>query len=83
MKLFGYSISINVITLIGILYLIMVVNAISASCNMEGRKGRNKDKSDADNYNKRLEGFTEGRRGNNRGNNKGKSDADQRNSQYR
>jgi hypothetical protein len=35
-KLFGYSISINVLILIGILYLIMVVNALSASCNMEG-----------------------------------------------
>ena len=38
-KLFGYSISLNVIILIGILYLIMVVNALSASCNMEGLKG--------------------------------------------
>ena len=38
MKLFGYSISINVIILIGILYLIMVVNAISGSCNKEGIK---------------------------------------------
>jgi hypothetical protein len=38
-KLFGYSISLNVLILIGILYLIMVVNALSASCNMEGLKG--------------------------------------------
>ena len=36
MKLFGYSISLNVIILIGILYLIMVVNALSSSCNREG-----------------------------------------------
>jgi regulator of protease activity HflC (stomatin/prohibitin superfamily) len=35
-KLFGYSISLNVIILIGILYLIMVVNALSGSCNREG-----------------------------------------------
>ena len=52
----------------------MVVNAISGSCNREGRRG-NKGKSDADQRNR--EGFTKGRRGN-----KGKSDADQRNSQY-
>jgi hypothetical protein len=38
MKLFGYSISLNVLILIGVLYLIMVVNALSASCNMEGIK---------------------------------------------
>ena len=36
MKLFGYSISLNVLILIGVLYLIMVVNALSASCNTEG-----------------------------------------------
>jgi len=36
MKVFGYSISINVLILLGILYLIMVVNALSASCNREG-----------------------------------------------
>ena len=36
MKLFGYSISLNVLILIGILYLIMTVNALSGSCNMEG-----------------------------------------------
>lgn len=36
-KLFGYSISLNVIILIAILYLIMVVNAITCSCN-EGFK---------------------------------------------
>jgi hypothetical protein len=36
MKLFGYSISLNVLILIGILYLIMVVNALSGSCNREG-----------------------------------------------
>ena len=36
MKLFGYSISLNVLILMGLLYLIMVVNALSASCNMEG-----------------------------------------------
>ena len=36
MKLFGYSISLNVLILIGILYLIMVVNALSSSCNREG-----------------------------------------------
>jgi hypothetical protein len=40
MKLFGYSISLNVLILIGVLYLIMVVNALSGSCNREGRKGR-------------------------------------------
>ena len=36
MKLFGYPISVNVIILIGILYLIMIINALSASCNREG-----------------------------------------------
>jgi hypothetical protein len=36
MKLFGYSFSLNVLILIGILYLIMVVNALSSSCNREG-----------------------------------------------
>lgn len=36
MKFLGYSISLNVIILIGIFYLIMVVNAISGSCNREG-----------------------------------------------
>jgi hypothetical protein len=36
MKLFGYSISLNVLILIGILYLIMVVNALSGTCNREG-----------------------------------------------
>ena len=35
---FGYSISLNVLILIGILYLIMIVNALSSSCNMEGMK---------------------------------------------
>jgi hypothetical protein len=40
-KLFGYSISLNVIILIGILYLIMVVNALSGSCNREGMDNRN------------------------------------------
>lgn len=39
MKLFGYSISINVLILIGVFYLIMVVNALSASCNREGVMG--------------------------------------------
>ena len=39
-KLFGYSISLTVIILIGILYLIMVVNALSASCNREGMTDR-------------------------------------------
>jgi hypothetical protein len=38
MKLFGYSISLNVLILIGVLYLIMVVNALSGSCNREGMK---------------------------------------------
>ena len=38
MQLFGYSISLNVLILIGILYLIMIVNALSSSCNMEGMK---------------------------------------------
>ena len=38
LKLFGYSISLNVIILIGVLYLIMVVNALSGSCNREGYK---------------------------------------------
>ena len=36
MKVFGYSISLNVLILIGILYLIMVVNALSGTCNREG-----------------------------------------------
>lgn len=36
MKLLGYSIDLNIIILIGILYLIMVVNAISGSCKREG-----------------------------------------------
>jgi hypothetical protein len=36
MKVFGYSISLNVLILIGVLYLIMVVNALSGSCNKEG-----------------------------------------------
>ena len=36
LKLFGYSISLNLLILIGILYLIMVVNALSCSCNIEG-----------------------------------------------
>ena len=40
MKLFGYSISLNVLILIGILYLIMVVNALSGSCNREGLTGK-------------------------------------------
>jgi hypothetical protein len=39
MKVFGYSISLNVLILMGILYLIMVVNALSGSCNREGFKG--------------------------------------------
>ncbi len=39
MKVFGYSISLNVLILIGILYLIMVVNALSGSCNREGLIG--------------------------------------------
>ena len=36
MKLFGYSISLNVVILICIFYLIMVVNALSGSCIREG-----------------------------------------------
>lgn len=36
MKLLGYSIDLNIIILIGILYLIMVVNALSGSCKREG-----------------------------------------------
>ena len=36
LKVFGYSISLNILILIGTLYLIMVVNALSASCNREG-----------------------------------------------
>ena len=39
MKLFGYSISLNVLILIGILYLIMAVNALSGACNREGLNG--------------------------------------------
>jgi hypothetical protein len=35
-KLFGYSISLKVLMLMGILYLIIVLHAISAACNMEG-----------------------------------------------
>lgn len=35
-KLLGYSISLNIIILIGIFYLIIVVNALSGSCNREG-----------------------------------------------
>ena len=36
MKLFGYSISLNVVILICIFYLILVVNALSGSCIREG-----------------------------------------------
>ena len=36
MKLLGYSIDLNIIILIGILYLIMVINALSGSCKREG-----------------------------------------------
>ena len=43
-KLFGYSISLNVIILIAILYLIMVVNAITCSCN-EGFKRSSRKRS--------------------------------------
>ena len=39
MKLLGHSISINVLILIGIMYLIMVVNAVSSSCKREGMSG--------------------------------------------
>ena len=46
MKLFGYSISLNVLILIGILYLIMIVNALSCSCNMEGFKSSAERKRD-------------------------------------
>ena len=35
-KLLGYSISLNIIILIGIFYLIIVVNALSGSCKREG-----------------------------------------------
>ena len=35
-KIFGYSISLNVLILMGILYLIIVLHAISGSCDMEG-----------------------------------------------
>ena len=39
-KLFGYSISLNVIILIAILYLIMTVNAITCACNEGFKFGR-------------------------------------------
>lgn len=42
-KLFGFSISLNLIILIAILYVIMTVNAITCACNegfIEERKGR-------------------------------------------
>ena len=35
-KLFGYSISLNVLVFMGILYLIIVLHAVSGACNMEG-----------------------------------------------
>ena len=44
MKLFGYSISINVLILIGVLYLIMTVNAVSGSCNREGMNFKDRDR---------------------------------------
>ena len=47
-KLFGYSISLTVLILIGILYLIMIVNALSSSCNREGFKIINRTKSATD-----------------------------------
>jgi hypothetical protein len=50
MKLLGYSIDLNIIILIGILYLIMVVNAISGSCKREGRKNK-KGSSSGDTFN--------------------------------
>jgi hypothetical protein len=39
-KLFGYSISLNLIILIAILYLIMTVNAITCACNEGFKFGR-------------------------------------------
>ena len=45
MKVFGYSISLNVLILIGILYLIMVVNALTSSCNTEGMSKKDKEKA--------------------------------------
>jgi hypothetical protein len=36
MKLFGYSISLNVVILLSIFYVILVVNALSGSCIREG-----------------------------------------------
>ena len=51
MKLFGYTISLNVLILIGILYLIMVVNALSGSCNREGLKGFKKIQNAIDSVN--------------------------------
>ena len=41
-KLFGYSISLNLIILIAILYLIMTVNAITCACNEGFVKRRKK-----------------------------------------
>ena len=41
-NLFGYSISLNVIILIAILYLIMTVNAITCACNEGFKFGRKK-----------------------------------------
>ena len=44
MKLFGYSISLNILILIGILYLIMTINAVSSSCNREGMNSKDGDR---------------------------------------
>ena len=41
-KLFGYSISLNVLVFMGILYLIIVLHAVSGACNMEGMSSSDK-----------------------------------------
>ena len=54
MKLFGYSISLNIVILIGILYLIMIVNALSSSCNREGYDRRMTQQQNQGAYNSAL-----------------------------
>ena len=44
-KLFGFSISLNLIILIAILYLIMTVNAITCACNEGFARKRRIDKN--------------------------------------
>ena len=60
MKLLGYSIDLNILILIGILYLIMVVNAISGSCKREGMYGSNIKERIIDLDNRFKSGFSPG-----------------------